>query len=220
MEAYDFKKKEIVEGADLDVAGRSLAAAVLGDLIYVCGGTNNKSELNLFKSFSPKLNTWTSLAPLSKKLYCHGTVALNCEIYVIGGYDGFCLSDCEKFDPKSNSWSPIKAMLSPRLTVGVAVLNGKIYACGGELYDKKSLNSVEVYEPSTNEWSFVAPMNEKRSRHVVIAFNGKLYAIGGYDCSGNSLSSAEMYDPSKNTWSSIAPLLTPVHAMSCGFVPY
>lgn len=188
-----------------------LAAALLRDLIYVCGGRIEGGHcIKSTYCYSPQNNKWTKKASLKQKRYGHGAVSINGELFVIGGCNDnkeIFLSSCEKYDSHLNTWSFIKPMLTPRTCAGVAVLDGKIYVCGGESYENNSTNSVEVYDPIKKNWIHVAPMNVRRSRFIVISSLKKLYAIGGFDWTEQKyLSSCEVYDPEKNSWSFVASL--------------
>lgn len=129
VEIFNFESKLVTQGKSMSKGLSSMAAAVLDDCIYVCGGYDGLRSVRLFQCYLPKLNTWIELAPLIQERYGAGAVCLNDRIYAIGGFSSSsCLNTCEKYDPTSNTWSFIKSMTVPRACAGVAVLDGKIYA--------------------------------------------------------------------------------------------
>ena len=59
-------------------------------------------------------------------------VALNGQIWVLGGWDGQAyLKAVEVYDTSTGRWSQVKSMLEPRCYAAAAVMDGKIYVAGG-----------------------------------------------------------------------------------------
>ncbi|TFK05553.1 Kelch-like protein 18 [Platysternon megacephalum] len=61
-----------------------------------------------------------------------GTVVLDGQIYVCGGYDGNAsLNSVETYSPETDKWTVATPMSSNRSAAGVTVFEGRIYVSGG-----------------------------------------------------------------------------------------
>src|SRR6185503_18246266 len=85
-------------------------------------------------AFSQSATEWGSLPPLPEARFCHGMVAVNGSIYVIGGKSGnTALATVFAYDPLSNQWEQKAPLPSPRACISAGVVGEKIYAFGGDL---------------------------------------------------------------------------------------
>ncbi|XP_013917355.1 PREDICTED: kelch-like protein 18 [Thamnophis sirtalis] len=136
-----------------------------------------------------------------------GTVVLDGQIYVCGGYDGTSsLNSVEAYSPETDKWTVVTPMSSNRSAAGVTVFEGRIFVSGG--HDGLQIfNSVEYYNPHTASWHSVASMANKRCRHGAASLGSKLFTCGGYDGSA-FLSVAEVYNSASDQWYLLVPMNT------------
>uniref|UniRef100_G1R390 Kelch like family member 18 n=1 Tax=Nomascus leucogenys TaxID=61853 RepID=G1R390_NOMLE len=174
----------------------------IAGLIYAVGGLNSAGDsLNVVEVFDPIANRWERCRPAM------GTVVLDGQIYVCGGYDGnSSLSSVETYSPETDKWTVVTSMSSNRSAAGVTVFEGRIYVSGG--HDGLQIfSSVEHYNHHTATWHPAAGMLNKRCRHGAASLGSKMFVCGGYDGSG-FLSIAEMYSSVADQWCLIVPMHT------------
>jgi N-acetylneuraminic acid mutarotase len=152
---------------------------------------------------TPAVNgCWYYRSDMPTLLRARAAVALNGEIYVIGGIDAQenRVGAVDVYEPNTDSWSSAAPLNTPRGWLVAAAVGGRIYAIGGNNGSTK-LGTVEAYNPATNTWVELAPMPTPRDDAAVGVWDGKIYVIGGWD-NGNvgALDIVEVYDPVTDTW--------------------
>jgi N-acetylneuraminic acid mutarotase len=210
-----------------------VAAAMLGNRIYVVGGfekpsLNNVINLSITPSleeYDPSTDQWTSKTPMPVGLHHVGIGVVGGRMYVVGGYKQSGLSvwgpvaTVYAYDPGTDSWSERAPMPTARGALSVTVHDEKLYAIGG--YEgKANSGAVESYDPVSNVWSSRAPLPTPRDHLATATASGKLYAIGGRlkgDYHRN-LSVTEVYDPGSDRWSRAADLPTARSGMTAAQV--
>ena len=166
-------------------------------------------------------NSWAELAPMHQARAGLGVVAVNGNIYAIGGstqsglypplLNGEFVGTNEEYDIATDTWTTKTPMPTPRAFFAIVVYQNKIYCIGGiigigqDFYDgtsillpKRILSGVnEVYDPATDTWEnkTAAPVAGMMMKAAVL--NGKIYLIDG--------NLNEVYDPTSDTWTTKAP---------------
>ncbi len=204
---------------------KDFSTAVVGDKIYLIGGTLFENEngpfgLSTVEVYDPQTSTWRRVADMPTSRAVPATAVVDNKIYVIGGYSGIDrfivnlknLDVVEMYDPQTDTWVRKQGMSIPRKQFGVGVVAGKIYAIGGYVHprDQKPgapwrIDLVEAYDPTTDTWVKRAKMPTKRDRFGVGVVNNHIYAIGGRGWpqvgpGGPFLKVIEEYDPKINRW--------------------
>ncbi|XP_022170916.1 ring canal kelch homolog isoform X5 [Myzus persicae] len=182
---------------DMLVGRTHFRVCVLGNCVYVVGGSSNSAEV-----FDVSIEEWRMVSSMSATRSNFGIGVLNNLIYVVGGYDGSSCQHCksvECYDPSLDTWILVAEMSRCRSSVGIGILDGVMYAIGGN-NGSTYLKSVEAYTSNTGVWTTIADMNLERYNPVVVALDGLLYVMGGLDKVKNILDSVEMYNPSIDTW--------------------
>lgn len=200
-----------------------VAAATLGDKIYVVGGFEQPALTNLMnlaitatvEEYDPATDRWTTKASLPVGLHHVGIGVAGGRLYVIGGYrqSGVTawhpVATVYAYDPATDSWSERAPMPTPRGALSVAEHGRKLYAIGG--FDRKTnCAAVEVYDPERDLWASRAPLPTPRDHLTTATVAGKIYAIGGRlnGAYRQNLSVTEVYDPAADRWSRAADLPT------------
>ena len=200
-----------------------VAAATLGDKIYVVGGFEKPGLSNVLhfgispkvEVYDPARDQWTAKAPLPVGLHHIGIGVVGGKLYVIGGYtqSGFStwspVATVYAYDPDTDRWDERAPMPTARGALSVTEYDGKLYAIGG--YDREANNAaVEVYDPAANAWTAHAPLPTPRDHLATATASGKLYAIGGRVNGdyGRNLAVTEQYDPATDHWVRVADLPT------------
>nr|XP_046168948.1 kelch repeat and BTB domain-containing protein 12 [Oncorhynchus gorbuscha] len=154
----------------------------LKNRLYVLGGRTPQSWRmddepdrlsNRLLEYDPETNKWTELGPMKYSKYRCGAVALNGEIYVMGGIgcEGVdhgqsrrCLDAVEIYNPDGNFWRDGPTMPSPQLSLrsnasNAAVVGGKLYVCGyykGADRHEDIIKDILELDPWENRWTVVA----------------------------------------------------------------
>ena len=202
-----------------------MASAVIGEKIYLIGGTNSKDSFDRIEVYDTINGTWETIIPTlseysnaeyswSQGRYSHTASVLNDEIYIIGGiihHDSSweSVSYVDIYNPNDNSMRPGPQLSQARHELASAVLQGKIFALGGQDHSGAELDNVEVLR--SNGWLDVDQLIIPRSKLDAVSIGGNLYAISGI--SSPSIEKYE-YDPflDEFIWKIIAPIaFLPTH---------
>ncbi|MCL6511550.1 MAG: DUF1668 domain-containing protein [Anaerolineae bacterium] len=174
-------------------------AAVIGDTLYVPGGTTADSmATDRVEALDLKTGEWKVLPPLPRPVTGHAVVAFDDRLYVIGGrtLNGFSNATFA-FDVRSGRWLSLAPIPTPRSQLGAAVINERIYAVGG--YDgKREHTTCEYLQVSSREWFSCAAMTIPRGGFGLAQVGSALYAVGG-GLSG-FIGFNERYDPNTDKW--------------------
>ncbi|XP_046880622.1 kelch repeat and BTB domain-containing protein 12 [Hypomesus transpacificus] len=149
--------------------------------LYVLGGRTPQSYRmddepdrlsNRLLEYDPESNKWTELGPMKFSKYRCSAVALNGEIYVLGGIgcEGVdcgqsrrCLDAVEIYNPDGDFWREGPTLPSPQLSLrtngsNAGVVGGKLYVCGyykgADRHDNITKDILEL-NPWENRWTVV-----------------------------------------------------------------
>jgi DNA-binding CsgD family transcriptional regulator/N-acetylneuraminic acid mutarotase len=177
-------------------------ASVIGDIIYVVGGTTlNDALTSRNESFDIQQQSWRTLAPLPRATAGHAMAAYADKLYVFGGKTSIgTTANSFVYNPQTDAWIAIAPMPTPRSLAAAVANDTHIFVIGG--YDDGRESSIcEAYNPIDNEWSVCAPMLLPRGGFGLVRFGANIYAIGG-GWSG-FVGFNERYDIATNRWSAI-----------------
>lgn len=187
--------------APMPTARNMVAGASVNGKIYVFGGYNGSTVLNLVEEYDPATDTWTTKSPMPTPRYGCRAAAVDGKIYVIGGN---IQNLNEEYDPNTDTWVTKSPM--PTARTGAAVVaaeNGKIYVFGGGNY----LAVNECYDPATDSWETKAPMPQGRISPAAGApGNGKIYVTGGFYAI--EMANNWEYDIINDSWTVKTPMLS------------
>jgi DNA-binding CsgD family transcriptional regulator len=204
VERYDPQTDGWTSLADKPHAVADIAAALVGDQIYVPGGrTPSGSPTAVVEVYSPETDTWENKAPLPTALSGYALVALEGKLYLFGGWDGSTYVDSVyEYDPAEDAWTPKTPMPTARAFAGAAVVDGKIYVIGG--YDgQNDLTANEEYVPSRDDsrgdpWTTMPPMPVGRAGCGVAAAANIVHIVGGgWD---TAVAGGAMYNVRSGEW--------------------
>jgi kelch-like protein 10 len=185
--------------------------AVLGDVLYVMGGTDNdNSTFKTGERYDPKTDRWSPIADMNVARMFASATALNGKIYVVGGYCNddrriYCydvpLRSAEVYDPLTNKWTLISDMRIGRKFFSCIAFHGCVYAIGHlDFDDRSSMRSGEKYDPQTDTWSAIPDMITGRFSMATAVVDDKLYAIGGSQGLPRSTNRVEYFNEGENRW--------------------
>ncbi|XP_030634561.1 kelch repeat and BTB domain-containing protein 12 [Chanos chanos] len=150
--------------------------------LYVLGGRTPQTYKddeepdrmsNRLLEYDPETNKWAELGPMKYSKYRCSAVALNGEIYVLGGIgcEGVdrgqsrrCLDVVEIYNPDGDFWRAGPPLPWPLLSLrtnapNAGVVDGKLYVCGyykgADRHDNITKDILQL-DPWENEWTVVA----------------------------------------------------------------
>ena len=181
VEVYDPLTNKWEKRADMPTARGMTDAVVVDGKIYVLGGYTWRRVPGLIERFvksieeyNPKTDKWRQLPEMPILKGRFATVAVDNEIYTIGGIDLALkrTGDVDVYNPAVDKWRKIEPMTIPKVTTAV-VVKGTIYALGGligggfgnlspivETYDTGFL-SVDLNGKLLTHWGKLKAENQK-----------------------------------------------------------
>jgi N-acetylneuraminic acid mutarotase len=195
------------EGAPMTTARANAGGVLVGDDLYVIGGSSTSGPRSLTEVYDTVGDIWRAAAPLSVGIEQFGIATDGRSIFVAGGYEAAGTDgndDYESdalwiFDVKSGVWSDGPRMPGWRVGLSLAVVGDKVYALGGR---GSAEQRIYVYDQSERAWT-VSRVSDPapRTDSAVIVVDGLIYVIGGKDRNGAS-ARVDIFDPAKGTWRS------------------
>lgn len=185
MEVYDPGTNSWTSRAPMPTARSAVAAAVIGDKLYVAGGRGHCppcTPYQVMEIYDPATDTWDrNAAPLPIAVTGAGGAALNGKFYVVGGAvvapEPNRANLLASYDPATNQWRLGPPLPTPRSDLGLEAVHGVLYAIGGvAAYEESDI--VEAFDPMQNTWSTKAPLPFPRMGVHPVAVDGVLYVVG------------------------------------------
>lgn len=183
---YDPATDAWAESGQMPERRMSGEAVLLGDFIYLVGGTGGTTAL---LRFDPAEESWTVLPGPSQAREHVAAVAFNDELWVIGGRWGGtgALATVEIFSPANGAWREGPEMVEARSGFGAAVVGDGIVVAGGEILGARpwtALASAEVYDAESGAWRLLPELPAGIHGMPVVGHEGTAFVLGGSDRAG------------------------------------
>jgi len=152
-----------------------------------------------------------SLQPLPSVRQEHAVVALEGEIYVIGGFAPGVSASVAAYDPSVNRWRDVAGFPMPFHHANAAAVGGTLYVAG--FYAGSSFSNADgrtfAYDPQQDRWAErrAMPLGTERASACVAVVGSKIYVFGG--ANGTTVRDASAYDTDLDDWQSLPPLPEP-----------
>jgi N-acetylneuraminic acid mutarotase len=189
----------------MTTARANAGGALVGDDLYVIGGSSTSGPRSLTEVYDTQGNIWRAAAALPVGLEQFGIATDGDEIYVAGGYETTGAEgthDRESnsfwiFDVSSGAWSSGPDMPGSRVGLSLACVDGKVYAIGGR---GPNAARIFVYDLGKKSWSISRISNPSpRADSAVVVVGDAVYVIGG--SSGNGASArVDIFDVGRGVW--------------------
>lgn len=184
VEVYNITTQEVKIIGEMPVPRRFGSAVYMDGKIIVSGGgilsRKNRADVEVIASntvaiFDIKTNTWRKGADLPFSASTR-TVALDKQIYAIGGYDGKnAYAHFSRYDPMLNIWTELPNLPQALSAHSVVATEDKIYTFG----DYSDLSASYVYDPTDKTWQKSAFKYQASRHNAATSVDGKIYIIGG-----------------------------------------
>jgi N-acetylneuraminic acid mutarotase len=201
----------------------SFGGAVLGDDVYVYGGTMGAShqygkELQNDALMRMKLTggEWETVAR-GPRLQGLALVPHGGKLYRIGGFEArnsagddqdlWSVNSVASFDPATGQWAELPPLPEPRSSFDAVVMGDHIYVVGGwgMAGDAKQVWHETAWKMDLTQnqpsWTAIATAPFERRALALAAHAGKLYAIGGMTSGDETSLETDIYDPATDSWS-------------------
>lgn len=215
VEAYDLRINEWQSRAALPRPTENLAAAALGQYIFIAGGSLGAAESppnqvsDQFLVYDTLADSWTAIGKLPYPLAGAQLLAFDGALYLLGGWNGQATqSEVWRYSPPAMAdggdwpdvaeWALVTRMPIARAFFGALFAKGELYVVGG--YDgQQELTSAEVYNPTTNNWQKLPSLPTPRGGLQLIYDGLDLVALGGGWT--QPLDTHERFDLTTRVWS-------------------
>jgi N-acetylneuraminic acid mutarotase len=182
------------------------AGAVVGNTLYIFGGSTSNGITNEVWAYNSKTNTWTTKAAMPTARQGAVAVMESNIIYVIGGNTASKtrLSTVESFNPATNDWATEAPLLLAKARSTNSLIGTTIVAAGG-LTDTAVTGDNEGYNASTNIWTSLTSDPTPRSHTCSGLANGFLFSAGGAaGAAETAIAVNEAFSLTRNKWTNEA----------------
>jgi hypothetical protein len=174
----------------LPVPTRAAAAATIGETMYVVGGTT--PDGNTAATWAWDGTRWSARAPLPRAVFNHAAVALDGDLYVLGGFaDGRERREVYRYDAATDRWTDVTLLPRPNHAFAAVAFRGEIWTIGGRRAEDV-LREVWIWSPRTGRWRRGPTM--PRPMELVGA------AVAGDEIHAVWESTYQVYDASSRRW--------------------
>jgi len=185
VEIYDPTRMSWAAGPSLPAPRHHLAAARLGDELFVSGGADIAGAHlghqywpphNDFWRLIPGADAWQSLPPMIEPRWGHRMVAHDGRLYVIGGRGR---SGRVLIYTPGEGWRLGAEMPRVRDHLSVVEVGGKLWAIGGR--DPNSVARVDIYDPAADVWRPGPDLPHPTSGAAEVVVDEMIFIFGGED---------------------------------------
>lgn len=141
---FDIQQNNWVRAADMPTA-KTTRAVTKDGLIYVIGGYNRNTALNVFESYNPQTNQWASLPALPVNISAHSVSLVNNKLLVFGDYKN--LTSTYTYDFETKQWQELSENYKASRHNTATTLDDTTYVIGGNTNGKGSfLNYIQQFK--------------------------------------------------------------------------
>ncbi|NQZ86648.1 MAG: kelch repeat-containing protein [Colwellia sp.] len=130
---FDIAKDKWARAADMPTA-KTTRAVLKDGLIYIVGGYDRTSSLDVFESFNPKTNTWKSLPPIPEGISAHSVTVVKDKLFLFGNYNS--LTSTYSYDFITQQWEKINIGYKASRHNAATTLGDTTYVIGGNVGTK------------------------------------------------------------------------------------
>lgn len=193
------------------------AAAVLGDFIYIFGGSGGRDAIHQAERLNVRTGVTELLPPRFRARRLHNVVEYGGRFLIFGGQGyqlpGRVLDDViEVYDPATQTVTEIGKMPRPLAMAGAVMVDREVYFIGGGIYQNQSsygqTNRVEIYHLDTRAWRQGPPMPTARQSPAVAV--GQFVLVAGGYSRRNKREEVELFIPAEQVWKKLPALSRPI----------
>jgi N-acetylneuraminic acid mutarotase len=205
---FVFNGAQWTSGPTLPIRLNHPGVAAIGDRVIVAGGFTTSGPSDRVFALTDGASQWQELAPLHRARGALSLLALNGQLYAIGGRAGAVeVAVPERYDPAANTWSDLPAMPDPRNHTAGYVDGAQVCVAGGRTPATSA--AIDCFDTQRSRWGRVATLAQATSGAAAGTSNGTLLVAGGEPSTETNLVDVvQMHRGS--TWTT-QPMLVPRH---------
>jgi hypothetical protein len=194
---YTPRSRKWSELPPMRVKRGAAAGAVVGDRLYVAGGTtafgNVNDPIRSLEIYDFKEKRWHRGPDMPTPRHHFGVGVVGGKLYFAGGRQPVneALNAFEEFDPSTNRWYLLSPVPVGTGAPGVTAIDGRVVVTGGGDDPLRPdepggwvLRSAYAYRPGTRSWMRLPDMRRARHGHAAAAADGRVYVFRGAPCPG------------------------------------
>jgi N-acetylneuraminic acid mutarotase len=169
------------------------AAAVVGNKLYVAGGSNSAGSLRSLEVYDFRRRRWTRGPGFPGPARNHTTGASDGRrFYVLAGRDDRNFTAAERYDTRSRRWEGLPNLRTPRGGIAAVRVGSRIVVFGGEELGTggTTIREVEAFDIRRRRWSSLPSLRTPRHGLGGAALGRRVYTIQGGTSPGFSFSDA------------------------------
>jgi N-acetylneuraminic acid mutarotase len=152
VEIYDPVTDRWTTGAPLPTIQLAQTSCVVGDQIYLFGGSRGGPYERSILTYDTTSNSWSAKSPMPNTRVSAACAVVDDAVYLIGGHatsPAEPLDAIERYDPFVETWSTPSRLNTPRSAPSAAVVGKRIITMGGTIYvpsNREAFQGVDVVE--------------------------------------------------------------------------
>ena len=158
------------------------AAGVVGDRLYVAGGSNQSGSLSSLEVYDFARRRWRGGPSFPGPARNHTTgIGAGGFFYVLAGRDERNFAAAERYSPRRRRWERLPGLAVPRGGIAAARVGRRIVVFGGENLDPggTTIAEVEAFDTRRRRWSRLASMRTPRHGLGGASHGRRVYATQG-----------------------------------------
>jgi len=141
---FDIKNDSWVRAANMPTA-KTTRAFVKDNFVYVVGGYDRVSSLDVFERFDPIKNQWLSLPSLPAKISAHSISLIENKLFIFGDYNN--LTSTYSYDFDATKWEKLAIDYKASRHNATTTLGESTYVIGGNTGTKGPfLDYIQVFK--------------------------------------------------------------------------
>lgn len=166
----------------------SFGHAVVGDRLYVVGGTDDAGDSARVDVYDPSADAWTAGPALPSGRTSVAAAAVGKTLCVFGGLvagqptaETLCLDTA---DTAGGAWQTMAPLATPRSLVASTASGDRVYAIGGRERGGVPTAATASFDPTANAWRDEPPLPKGREGGAAVVLGGQLLVAGGFSIAG------------------------------------
>jgi len=195
---YDPRTNRWSEIGRLPTPRNRLAAAAVGDRVYVVAGMQLREHLENTETvdiLDARTHQWSRGAPLPSAGHGVALAVVGHTLVLAGGTGD--MSETWLYDTTSDKWRKGSAMPEYRLFASAAAVGGIVHVIGNRANAPIPLL---VYDLAADKWQQAAAESVDTHRAAAVTLHRLIYVIGGEGPRGREISRVSRYDPATGAW--------------------
>lgn len=167
-----------MNGPPLPLALDHLAAAVVGNRMYVAGGFGPGGATDQVFFLAPSGREWVTAPPLHHARGGLALVALGESLYAIGGKDasGVEIPAVESYRIGAGSWKDVATLPLPRDHAAGFAYGGSVCVAGGRT---PNVARIDCFDPRSDRWNRLPDLPVATSGAGAAVYRGSIVVGGG-----------------------------------------